>query len=340
MYISISTLSIVASLLFSTLISAYRPIQFVKHTGESGRADQAFSIVNYYNETTGHSDLYVRMWMFRYGAKHYGWTALALGPRMYGSLMFILYGDPNSDADITLTVRTADGHHPPRPVADMRTFYDEEVPEVHVVSSRFEPYTGEYYSEKLQSKPSHVGIADFIVYGYQQWTATELEIMNTTTKQTMIWSSNFNQDFQGDFAPDRAIDMHQFGLGFGFLWVDLLNAASPYPFFEEIHDTEGHKGVNEIGDPLPPTDEELAEGDKIMAAQAAAIAAAGGAVAVGGGSDNDVVPTDKESSTTTPPADNTPADNPPADTPQADDGNAVEEPVKTPKQWNIRSLMW
>jgi len=29
-----------------------------------------------------------------------------------------------------------------------------------------------------------------------------------------------------------------------------------------------------------------------------------------------------------------------SDTPAADDGNNVEEPVKSPKQWNIRSLMW
>ncbi|RVX70572.1 hypothetical protein B0A52_05223 [Exophiala mesophila] len=315
MKFSISTPAFITSLLFSTLISAYRPVQFVKHTGESGRADQAFSIVNYFNETTGHSDLYVRMWMYRYESEHHGWASLALGPRMYGALMFIIYGDPNSSADMTLSVRTADGHHPPRPATEMKEFYDEEIPEVHIISSRFHPYTGDYYSDSQKAKPSHLGIADFIVYGYQQWSATELEIMNTTTKQAMIWSSNFKQDFQGDFSVDRAIDMHQFGLGFGFLWVDLLNAATTYPFFGEILDTEGHKGVNEIGDPLPPTDEELTAGATIIAAQAAGGVGTGDAAGA----------PDKQSS---------------SDTPQADDGNAVEEPVKSPKQWNIRSLMW
>ncbi|KAI1623450.1 hypothetical protein EDD37DRAFT_666200 [Exophiala viscosa] len=317
---NISSLSALLLALLS-IVSAYRPVQFVKHTGESGRADQAFSLVNYYNETTQQSDLYVRMWAFRYASSAKGWASLALGPQMKGALMFITYGDPASNT-LTLTVRTVDGHHPPRPIPEMKDFYSGEVPTVDVVSTRFEEYTGQFYQEKLQAKPSHLGVAEFIVRGYDKWTACELGVHNDTTKQSMIWSSNFKQDFGSDFSAERGIDMHQFGLGFGFLWADLKNALSPVAFFGPINDMESHKGVNEIGDPLVPTTEELDAGENLISQHKDAL---------GGGSTSD---SDKSTSD----SDKEVSDG--TDKSGADNGSKVEEPVKTVKQFNIRSLMW
>lgn len=313
------------ALLFASLVSAYRPVQFVKHTGESGRADQAFSLVNYYNETTQQSDLYVRMWAFRYQSSAKGWASLALGPQMKGALMFIMYGDPATN-ELSLTVRTVDGHHPPRPIPEMKDFYSGEVPVVDVVSTRFDAYNGDFFHEELQQKPSHLGIAEFVVRGYEKWTAADLGVHNDTTKQSMIWSSNFKQDYDGDFAPGRNIDMHQFGLGFGFLWADLQNAASPVPFFGPINELDGHKGVNEIGDPVEPTADELKAGEDIIATQknVAGGGGSGGDTGTGSGVGNDGSSTEKT----------------PVSQPGADDGTKVEEPVKTVKQWNIRSLMW
>jgi hypothetical protein len=310
---------------FTTLAHAYRPVQFVKHTGQSGRADQAFSLVNYYNATTAQSDLYVRMWMFRYGSSNKGWASLGLGPQMKGALMFIIYGDPASD-DLTMTVRTVDGHHPPRPLDEMKDFYSGEVPAVEVQSTRFEPYTGEWYSEQLKAKPSHLGVAEFIVRGYEKFTAPQLGIHDDSTKQSMIWSSNFKQDFEGDYSYERSIDMHQFGLGFGFLWVDLLNAKSEVPFFQTIDEVSDHSGLNEIGEPAAPSDEELKKGDEIIAAQLAGD--------TGGDSTDAPPPVDEEAS---PAPTGSGSD---TTTPGADDGSKVEEPVKTVKQWNIRSFMW
>ncbi|KAK7892648.1 hypothetical protein LTR67_006883 [Exophiala xenobiotica] len=314
----LSCLPALLALVFTTLVSAYRPLQFVKHTGESGRADQAFSLVNYYNETTQQSDLYVRMWAFRYQSSAKGWAALGLGPQMKGALMFITYGDPASDS-LTLTVRTADGHHPPRPIPEMKDFYSGETPVVDIVSTRFEEYTGQFFHEGLQQKPSHLGIAEFIVRGYETWTAAELGVHNDTNKQSMIWSSNFKQDFGGDFSVERSIDMHQFGLGFGFIWADLKNAQSPVPFFGAINELASHQGVNEIGDPTEPTSDELTAGAAEIATHL---------TAVDGGSSSDTA------------ADTSPIDKTPTDQAGADDGTKVEEPVKTVKQWNIRSLMW
>lgn len=302
-------------------VSAYRPVQFVKHTGESGRADQAFSLVNYFNTTTQQSDLYIRMWMFRYGSANKGWTALGLGPQMKGALMFIIYGDPVGN-DLTLSMRTVDGHHPPRPLDEMKSLYDGEVPEVEVQRTGFEAYTGEYYSEKLKAKPSHLGIAEFVVYGYERFTAPALGLHADSTNQAMIWSSNFEQDFGGDYGAERGIEMHKFGLGFGFLWVDYLNARSDVPFFQPINEISGHSGLSEISEPAAPTEQELTKGAAIVAAQS------------GGGDSIDAVPEKPEDK------DVSPASEPDTSTPGADDGSNIEAPVKTVKQWNIRSWMW
>ena len=252
-------------LAFLQFTLAYRPVQFVKHTGDNGRADQAFSITQHYNSTTSQSDLYVRMEGYRYRSSNKGWTALALGSGMEGALMFITYGDPN-DGDLTLTVRTADGHHPPRPLPEMTDFYSGATPIVEVTYTHFDEYYGAYYSEALQMSPSHVAVAEFIVRGYTSWSAGKTQIDNTTTSQGFIWSSNFKQNFENDFTQERSIDMHQFGLGFGWVRVDLLNAETPTGMFGAINDQEGHKGVNEIAEPAPPTAAELDVGDAFLAA--------------------------------------------------------------------------
>ena len=326
-------------LLLATTTAAYRHVQFVKHTGQSGRADQAFSLVNYYNATTDQSDLYIRMWMFRYGSSNKGWASLGLGPQMKGAFMFIIYGDPNTN-ELTLTVRTVDGHHPPRPLDETKDLYSGDVPDVEILRTGFEPYTGNWFSQLENAKPSHLGIAEFIVRGYEKFTAPALGISNDTAKQAMIWSSNFKQDFNGDFSFERAIDMHQFGLGFGFLWADYLNARSETGFFAEIDELENHSGIVEVfGEPPAPTEEELKKGEEMIAA-----ASSGGDT----GTDTPAAPGDgvdkqQEGEDSSPPATDPNTDpSPDSDTskPGADDGSEVEAPVKNVKQWNIRSWMW
>ncbi|RMZ84434.1 hypothetical protein DV738_g671, partial [Chaetothyriales sp. CBS 135597] len=289
-------------------VSAYRPVQFVKHTGDNGRADQGFSLTQYYNTTTEQSDLYVRFESFRYESSALGWASLALGPQMAGALMFILYGDPTSNT-LTFSVRTADGHHPPLLISSMTNFYQGPVPEVEVLRSGFEPYSGTYQSPITQSPPSHIGVVDFIVRGYDRWTGCD--VSNSSVQQQFIWSSNFKQDFGGDFSVDRHIDMHQFGLGFGWAMVDLANAQVPEPFFSPIGDEDGHKGVNEIAAPDAPTQEELNAGAALIAA-------------LGSGSTT--------STATTPNSDNNNNSN--------NSNPQVEQPAKTHRGSLLRTVMW
>ena len=277
---------------------------------------------------TQQSDLYVRMEAFRYDASNRGWAALALGDQMEGALMFIMYGDPSAPGSpLTLTVRTVDGHHPPRPIPEM-DFYTGEVPDIDVTYTHFDDYTGEFFHEELQKKPSHLGVAEFIVRGYDKWTGCP--VSNSTNRQEFVWSSNFKQDFEGDYSVERHIDMHQYGLGFGFLWVDLLNAQTPKPMFGPINDLESHKGVNEIGDPTEPTDEELDAGEAYISAHSD-----GKPDATPG------IVTDLPTTTAEPTTDATAAaDEALTPTTSLNPNPDVEEPVHNHKQSSIRDWMW
>lgn len=250
-------------LFLSALLSsafAYRPLQFCKHRGENGKAEVCFSITSFFNTTTSQTDLYIRLQTYRYKSSKKGWAALGLGERMTGSLMFIVYGDPEAaNGEMTTSVRTANGHHPPQLITD-QNFYAGDYPEIMVTRSEFVAYEGEYVNPQLSLKPTHVGISDIICYSCRDWQG--FLINNASTRQPMIWSTNFKQDFLGDFATDIHIDMHQFGLGFGFAWADLVHTRLPdgRKGFKEIKETGGHTGISEIGDPAPPSEEELTNG--------------------------------------------------------------------------------
>ncbi len=265
---------------------------------------------------------------FRYDASDVGWAALALGPQMKGALMFITYGDPSAPGSpLTLTVRTVDGHHPPRPISEMG-FYTGFVPDIDVTYTHFDEYAGEFFHEKMQKKPSHLGVAEFIVRGYDKWTGCT--VSNSTSNQDFVWSSNFKQDFEGDFSEARAIDMHSFGLGFGFLKIDLLNAQTPSPMFGPINDLESHKGVNEIGDPTAPTKEELENGEAYILSHSN-----GSPDATPG------IVTDLPANTVEPTTDATAAQgDAPAPTTSLNPNPEVEAPVHNHKQGSLRDWMW
>lgn len=250
-----------AILLISTLVSAYRPIQFCKHRGENGQAEMCFAVNTFYNQTTDTTDLYITLKTWRFKASKKGWAALGLGKRMIGALMFIAYGDPE-EGTMTTTVRSATGHHPPLSVTD-KSVYTGEIPDIEIRRSDFTAYEGEYFNEMLQLKPTHEGTSEIICYNCQLWSG--FTIRNESNAQEMIWATNSWQDWQGDYGVDRNIEMHKFGLGFGFLWVDFLNAhiSTEKPFFPSIDELKGNLGMHEYYVPDPPTEDELAEGKKL-----------------------------------------------------------------------------
>lgn len=248
----------------ATIASAYRPVQHCKQLGDNGHYSACTSLTQHYNQTTAESDLFVRYHWYKYKDSRNGWHAFALGKQMAGALMFIMYGDPTTPTpEMTISVRSAEGHHPPQLVKDIAIFNRPEaenrIPEVTVITNTFKPYTGAYEQPELSLKPTHVGIAEFIVRGYSKWIGSA--VSNVSTAQPMLWSSRYDQDFQEDYSVDRGIEMHAFGLGFGFIFADLLNAETPVPMFGAINELSGHKGLVEIGEPAPPTAAEISAGE-------------------------------------------------------------------------------
>lgn len=255
-----------AILSFTTLASAYRPVQHCKQLGDNGHYSACTSLAQHYNTTSGQSDLFIRYHWYKYKESKNGWHSFALGHRMAGALMFIMYGDPTTPSqEMTVSVRSATGHVPPLLIHDIDKFNtpaaEGRIPEVDIVTQKFQVYNGPFEHPSLKLKPTHVGIAEVIVRGYARWVGTT--VSNVTTAQPMLWSSKFDQDFQEDYSVDRAVEMHAFGMGFGFIYADLLNAETPTPMFGPIDELSGHKGIVEIGEPEPPTAAELSQGEYI-----------------------------------------------------------------------------
>lgn len=249
--------------LLTSLASAYRPVQHCKIVGDSGQYSACAALTQHYNETTGRSDLYVKYNWFRYQSSKLGWHSFALGHNMAGALMLIMYGDPTAAGGaMTISVRSATGHHPPQMISDISDFDKYVIPDIEIVKSEFHPYNGDMFSERLQQKPSHIGVAGVIVRGYETWPGVKVD--NTSTSQEFVWSSNSDQNMNGDYSVERGIEAHQFGLGFGFLYVDMLNAITPQPIFGPIDELAGLKGVNENSPPTPPTEAELAAGQAFI----------------------------------------------------------------------------
>lgn len=242
-------------------VLAYRPVQHCKILGENGHYSACTALTQHYNTTTEQSDLFVRYNWFRYRSSKYGWHAIALGQQMAGALMFIMYGDPASPSTpMTVDIRTSDGHHPPVLVTEIERFKDQ-TPEIEIVTAKFDEYKGDIKIESLDEQPTHVGVAEIIVRGYTVWNGNPMvPVSNTTRGLEMIWSSNYQQDMAGDFSHGRNIDMHKFGLGFGWIFADILNAQTPEPLFGPIDELAGVKGVGETVIPPEPTADELAEG--------------------------------------------------------------------------------
>lgn len=256
-----------AILSFTTLASAYRPVQHCKQLGDNGHYSACTSLTQHYNTTSGQSDLFIRYHWYKYKESKNGWHSFALGKQMAGAMMFIMYGDPTTPSqDMTVSVRSATGHSPPLLIHDIAKFNtpkaEGRIPEVEIVTSKFETYNGAFVHPTLFLKPTHVGIAEIIVRGYARWVGTT--VSNVSTAQPMLWSSRHDQDFQEDYSIDRSIEMHPFGMGFGFIFADLLNAETPTPMFAPIYELSGLKGLVEIGEPEPPTPEELKEGEAIV----------------------------------------------------------------------------
>ncbi|KAL2223222.1 hypothetical protein M432DRAFT_597819 [Thermoascus aurantiacus ATCC 26904] len=151
-----------------------------------------------------------------------GWTSVGIGERMAGALMFILYADASRE-QVTVSVRTADGHVMPTAVAVVETAPEISIDVLNatVLSGRGGGTRDYYY------------FADIACYSCDQWPALDIR----SKQQPWIYAANADQVFQqGRAESDASLDMHQ---THGHLAVDmpstLLKDDDPVPSVDIIN---------------------------------------------------------------------------------------------------------
>ncbi|KAL7933529.1 hypothetical protein V8C35DRAFT_304662 [Trichoderma chlorosporum] len=190
--------------------------------------DFCMAVSLYHNHSTSAHDVYLSMAMRRSTTSNgtsLGWTAIGTGPKMAGSLMFVLYGDPEaSEAKPTLSVRTVNaGHSRPAQVTQEDTGKQLDV----------------RVSETTWKKADdlYVATASVVCYACSEWMGAE--ISPESASQPWIWAWNKQQDM-GSFSPDEQLDMHPVVNGYGHFYVDMKAATS--------HHADGFPAFNVTGE--------------------------------------------------------------------------------------------
>ena len=191
--------------LASTFTTA-SPVQFCKTT-----TDFNFCVAfeSFYNLTSSTNDAYITFVTTRETNSDVGWNAVAIGGKMLGALMFIMYGDPKSKTGPTISIRSAQGHQMPSVIEQSDTYF----PDVRVAGT-------EYIS--MKDSPQNTLAAHIICYGCDNWTGREVD----QAFQPWIWAVNTEQDFAGNFDVDAPLQAHSFTDGMGLFWANVAKSQA------------------------------------------------------------------------------------------------------------------
>ena len=191
--------------------------------------DFCFAQTAFSNPATNNHDFYITFEVNGLAAGSTGWTALGLGSKMEGALMFVVYGDPAVHEKPTLSVRTTmEQHHPPLPFTPDYA----NGAEFQVVFAKWVE-VGNSYTAKL----------NLICYNCTRWPGTTID--PNSTEQPWIWAQNPNQDLQSG-SLDALLQMHSKSSdGFGFFFVDMIQSltSSAAPEFPIVDSTRGPIGA-------------------------------------------------------------------------------------------------
>lgn len=151
---------------------------------------------------------------------------------MAGSLMFVMYGDPESkDAKApTLSVRTVKSGH--------------ESPHLIAQSSG----TGGVQVQMLNSSWHHsadgsefIAEATAVCYDCAKWSGSAFSVEGTS--QPWIWAFNNKQDLS-PYAPDTQLNMHSLNGGFGSFYVDMSSAETHHLALPQLDMEGGNVGTS------------------------------------------------------------------------------------------------
>ncbi|KAL6892249.1 hypothetical protein GGI43DRAFT_413516 [Trichoderma evansii] len=203
--------------LLLTVVSA-TPSQYCLFGLPRDEADFCMAVSLYHNHSTEAHDIYLSFAIRRSassnGSHALGWTAIGAGPQMAGSLMFVLYGDPESSdkANPTLSVRTVTkGHALPQLIAQNEATKDLDV---RISETKW---------AKTPDDEMYVASASIICYACSKWQGTE--ISPETVSQPWIWAWNKQQHMKS-FSQDQQLEMHTLIDGYGHFYVNMEEATS------------------------------------------------------------------------------------------------------------------
>jgi hypothetical protein len=128
------------------------PDYFCKSFGHGSNNDFCVSLATYDDPTFSKQDFIITFNRTQHAAT--GWSSVGIGNQMNGSIIFLLYGDPNSNSPPTLSVRSTIAHRHPLSLS----MGDQHSRGIHIG-----------YVEAQWSASSHEGsktvTASFVCYG-------------------------------------------------------------------------------------------------------------------------------------------------------------------------------
>lgn len=167
------------------------------------------------NQSSDAYDMYLSMTVTR--DSDLGWTAIGTGPVMAGSLMMIVYGDPDSEEPPTLSVRTVEGHRQPK----LLTSESAGGTDIRILETSWEPVA---QKDSRSPSPTFLAKVALVCYSCTSWPGVgDHPISATATSLPWLWAWNDHQKFD-NFSSDVHLKMHKHHSrdgGWGNFYVDM-----------------------------------------------------------------------------------------------------------------------
>ncbi|KXX79234.1 hypothetical protein MMYC01_205623 [Madurella mycetomatis] len=218
--------------------------QYCRFGHQDAETDFCMGVSSSLNATTNHHDLNIALSVRR--SSPLGWTAIGTGPSMAGALMFVVYGDPSSDRDPVVSIRTTDSHHQPRAISHFPlSASGSPGTDVRVTHAKWESlHARDNPSHRRRhddhdapppppprTGPTHAAVISLTCYSCDLFPGSSISA--TSSSQPWIWAWNDRQRFEpGSYTTDADLHMHRHGAqsgGFGTFYVDMARAVSDVP---------------------------------------------------------------------------------------------------------------
>ncbi|KAI9754132.1 MAG: hypothetical protein M4579_004854 [Chaenotheca gracillima] len=212
------------------VFAASEPVQFCKSDAKASpnaAVDFCVALSTYQNISTSSHDFYMTITYPRYDGSPVGWMALGPGTVMAGSVMLIIYGDPQSQQSPVVSVRTSTGHYQPTLFKDLSASAKGGV-DIRVLGSSWR-LAEDSTAKTAADVPTYVATISAVCYGCTLWANTSISA--TSSSQPWIWAFNPNNDI-APYQEDEHLSMHSHNSqGYGNFYLDMQRSLtySPLP---------------------------------------------------------------------------------------------------------------